>query len=76
MQSAVQTPATSETNFLYVKNLAPYFHREESQIKFRQVDAGFARHDPQYNKISLTSMRFQPRRSTGTAFANGDFPSL
>ena len=53
MQTAVQTPATPETNFLYVKNLAPYFHREDSQIKFRQVDAGFARHDPQYNKISL-----------------------
>lgn len=46
-------PVQEEYNLLYVRNLSPYFDRENARIKFRQFDAGFARHDAQYHKLSL-----------------------
>ena len=53
MEQTFAAEMQTENSLLYVRNLTPYFNRENAQISFRQQDAGFARHDPQYNKISL-----------------------
>ena len=53
MEQTFTTETQAETSLLYVRNLTPYYNRNNAQISFRQQDAGFARHDPQYNKISL-----------------------
>lgn len=53
MESNSATMEQEERNLLYVRNLSPYFDRKNARIGFRQLDAGFARHDAQYHKISL-----------------------
>lgn len=53
MAQPTNNTSQEEGNLLYIRNLTPYFDQENAQARFRQLDAGFARHDPRYHKLSL-----------------------
>ena len=53
MEKTADDITQNEGDFLYIRKLSPYYDRENSKISFRQIDAGFARHDSRYHKLSL-----------------------
>ncbi|MDD3155089.1 MAG: hypothetical protein PHS41_09485 [Victivallaceae bacterium] len=58
-----------EHNLLYVRNLSPYFDRQNARIGFRQLDAGFAvvhdYNDKQFMNLFVNELPAQTQNRDG-----------